>query len=61
MRYMQNMEETLIEILEGLEMEFYLDDKEVKNPLKYFTIEYIGYWSWAVIINEAFTIIEREE
>jgi len=40
---LRGSEETLIEILEGLEMEFYLDDKEVKNSLKHFTIEYIGY------------------
>jgi len=39
-------EETLIELLEGLDMEFYLDDKEVRDPLKYFTIEDKGtYWS----------------
>jgi len=39
-------EETLIGLLEEQKnMEFYLDGKEVKNPLKYFTIEYIGYWS----------------
>jgi len=38
-------EETLIQLLEGLDMEFYLDDKEVRDPLEYFTIEYKGYWS----------------
>jgi len=41
------IEETLIKLLEGLDMEFYLDDKEVRDPLKYFTtIENMGtYWS----------------
>ena len=35
--------ETLIELLEEQEnMEFYLDDKEVRNPLDYFTIEHRG-------------------
>ncbi|MBA7563645.1 hypothetical protein ES695_01435 [Candidatus Atribacteria bacterium 1244-E10-H5-B2] len=39
-------EETHIELLAGLEMEFYLDDKEVKDPLKYFTIKNMGtYWA----------------
>jgi len=39
-------EETLIELLGGLEMEFYLDGKEVRDPLKYFTIKDKGtYWS----------------
>lgn len=42
-------EETLLEILEVLEMKFYLDDREVKDPLKYFTLEHrVTYWalSW---------------
>jgi len=42
-------EETLLELLDGLEMEFYLDDKEVKDLKKYFTIKHMGtYWalSW---------------
>ena len=39
-------EETCIELLDGLDMEFCLDDKEVKNLQKYFTIEDKGtYWS----------------
>jgi hypothetical protein len=40
--------ETLEELLEGLEIEFYLDDKEVKDPLnlKYFTLEHrTTYWA----------------
>jgi hypothetical protein len=42
-------EETLILLLEGIEVEFYLDDKEVKDPKKYFTLEHrVTYWalSW---------------
>lgn len=42
-----NTEETLTELLEGLEMEFYLDDKEVKDPLKYFTLKPVG-TQWAL-------------
>jgi len=39
-------EETLIQLLEELDMEFYLDDKEVRDPLKYFTLEHkVTYWS----------------
>jgi len=39
-------EETLIQLLEELDMEFYLDDKEVRDPLKYFTLEHkMTYWS----------------
>lgn len=39
-------EETLIELLEGLDMEFYLDDNEVGDLQKYFMIENMGtYWS----------------
>ena len=39
-------EETLEEVLAGLEMEFYLDDKEVRDPLKYFTLKHMGtYWA----------------
>ena len=42
-------EETLVELLEGLEMKFYLDNEEVRDPLKYFTLEHrVTYWalSW---------------
>ena len=40
---------TLVELLEGLEMKFYLDNEEVRDPLKYFTLEHrVTYWalSW---------------
>jgi len=39
-------EETLLELLEGLEMEFYLNGRGVKDPLKYFTLEHrTTYWA----------------
>lgn len=39
-------EQTLIDLLDGLNMEFFIDGKEVRNPKRYFRIVHkVTYWS----------------
>lgn len=43
-------EETLVELLEGLDMSFSIDGVEIENPLNYFTMENKGtYWALSFI------------